>query len=179
MDGMVETLAALESLNAKARALEWPGEFERAGAFDRPELNRLLSLWRDKAENDRASRANLDFHALKEVLPHVWIVERVIEGGRARYRCRLMGTEVARVAGDLTGRFFDEAVAPNLVPRWIAVCDAIFASREPIRAFLRVDLPAANFLDCEMFLVPFAGEDGEPSSEALVVSYFRPSSNRW
>ncbi len=73
-------------------------------------LRALLSYWRAK-RGDRAmpARADLDPLEIPTLLPIVGLVD-VLDGG-ARFRYRLVGTEMVEVAGhDPTGRFLDEVL---------------------------------------------------------------------
>ncbi len=73
-------------------------------------LRALFGYWREK-RGDRAmpARADLDPLEIPTLLPIVGLVD-VLDGG-ARFRYRLVGTEIVDVAGhDPTGRFLDEAL---------------------------------------------------------------------
>ncbi len=73
-------------------------------------LRALVGYWREK-RGDRAmpARADLDPIEIPTLLPIVGLID-VLDGG-ARFRYRLMGTEMVGVAGyDPTGRFLDEAL---------------------------------------------------------------------
>lgn len=72
-------------------------------------LRALFGYWREK-RGDRAmpARADLDPLEIPTLLPIVGLVD-VLDGG-ARFRYRLVGTEIVEVDGhDPTGRFLDEA----------------------------------------------------------------------
>ena len=73
-------------------------------------LRALFGYWREK-RGDRAmpARADLDPLDIPTLLPIVGLVD-VLDGG-ARFRYRLIGTEIVGVAGhDPTGRFLDEVL---------------------------------------------------------------------
>ncbi len=73
-------------------------------------LRALFGYWREK-RGDRAmpARADLDPLEIPTLLPIVGLVD-VLDGG-ARFRYRLVGTEMVDVSGhDPTGRFLDEAL---------------------------------------------------------------------
>jgi hypothetical protein len=159
-------------LRAGARAIGWDADIEWAQAFDHPQLGRLLTLWREKARNGLPGRADLGARELKEFLPNLWIVKRVEDSGRTRYQFRLIGTVVAQVVGDYTGHYIEELVPVELLPRWLLLCEVVLGASAPIRVKAKVDLPMANYLAAEIFIAPFAGDNGSPPSKIAAATYF-------
>ena len=72
-------------------------------------LRALFGYWREKrGDGAMPARADLDPLEIPTLLPIVGLVD-VLDGG-ARFRYRLVGTEIVEVDGhDPTGRFLDEA----------------------------------------------------------------------
>jgi len=141
----------------------WVGFCDPALAFRSSELLDLSALWhRAKGAGEIPKRADFTPRALKSCLPHVAIYERVIcDKMGMRYRVRLMGTRFADVMGDLTGKFIDEAVAPQFLPRWYAALDAVLEARVPLRFLSRSDTVNKKFLLGEFFEAPLLNDNGE------------------
>src|SRR4051794_4528902 len=74
-----------------------------------PLLQRLYAYWGEKrAEGRRPGRADIDPVELAFILGSLLLVE-VITGTPPRFRIRIHGTNLARLAGyDLTGKMLDE-----------------------------------------------------------------------
>ncbi len=101
---------------------------------------------------------------LKSQLPHLAIYEKIESAGEGRrYRVRLMGTKFADVMGDMTGKFIDEAVPAEFIPRWYAALDAVTDSLAPLRFLSRSDTSNRQFLYGEFFEAPLLDDDGAPS----------------
>ena len=130
-----------------------------------PILRRAYDYWLDKcAGRPFPDRADLDPAEIKDVLPHLTIVE--VTGGdtRPRFRYRLVGTAVAEAVGrDRTGCFADEALdrrqAEFLCGLWRDVC----ASGCPVYAASAYDIEsddqaaaADHGLSRERLLLPFS-----------------------
>ena len=73
-------------------------------------LRALFGYWREKrGDGTMPARADLDPLEIPTLLPIVGLVD-VLDGG-ARFRYRLVGTEIVDVDGhDATGRFLDEVL---------------------------------------------------------------------
>ncbi len=130
--------AAAEEFNRFAERTAAPSRCDATLAFATPALTQALALWREKA-GARAipSRHDFDAHALKAYLPTVAIVEAVDESETRRYRFRLMGTAIADLLGDHTGKFIDQAVVSPFRERWSAAMSAALAAGAPLRPFGR------------------------------------------
>lgn len=164
---------ASQSFNAKARQAGWASLCDATLAFVRPEFGELLCLWREHAEAEGLPfRKHFGPRSLKALLRHVAIYERV-ENGEARYRVRLMGTAFADAMGDLSGRFIDEAVAPEFLPRWYAALGAAIEARAPLRFVSRLDTVNKSYLVAEYFEAPILADDGS-ASLILAAGHFAP-----
>ena len=164
-------LAAAEEFNRFAERTAAPSRCDPTLAFEAPMLLNALALWREKAGADGVpSRRDLGAHALKAYLPHVAIVDPVDDGVVRRYRFRLMGTAIAELLGDHTGKFIDEAVVSPFRERWTAVMDAPLAAGVPLRIFGRVEYNQMNYLTMELLLAPL--RDGDAQS-ILIVTHAR------
>ncbi len=75
-----------------------------------------------------------------------------------------MGTKFADVMGDMTGKFIDEAVPAEFIPRWYAALDAVMATPRAAGAFCRARIRrTGRFLYGEFFEAPLLDDDGAPS----------------
>ncbi|HTW33062.1 MAG TPA: PAS domain-containing protein [Rhizomicrobium sp.] len=173
-------LAAAEEFNRFAERTGAPSRCDPTLAFAAPALSKALLLWREKAgERDMPSRSDFSARTLKAHLPHVAIVDAVDEGPGRRYRFRLMGTAIAGLLGDHTGKFIDEAVVSPFRERWTAVMDGPLAAGAPLRIFGRVDYNNMNFLAMELLLAPLRDDGAESilivtSARAADLNAFKP-----
>ena len=82
-----------------------------------PKLQLFFDYWVAIAPAGRLpGRQHLDPVRLGPVLPHVWMLDVVRNGGAPRFRYRLAGTkEVETLQREVTGRWFDEVhpLAPS------------------------------------------------------------------
>lgn len=162
-----------EILNARAAAEGWPTQFFSRLKFDRPELNGLAAVWREKAKNAPAPhRSDLDARVLKPVLRNITIAESVHEGGQRRFRIRLVGSEIAELFGNHANSYIDEMVPPELLPRWHVPYDTVLESCRPLRVISHFDHPAVNYLTGESLLAPLLDEKGKPTL-LIAATYFQ------
>jgi len=130
-----------------------------------PILRRAYDYWLKKcAGRPFPNRADLDPAEIKDVLPHLTIVERTGSDAEPRFRYRLVGTAVVQAVGrDRTGCFADEALdrrqAEFLCGLWRDVC----ASGCPIYAASAYDIESDDTaaaddegLSRERLLLPFS-----------------------
>jgi hypothetical protein len=163
--------------NAMALAQEWAGLCDPTLAFRRPELAAMAAFWRQTAGDAPVPRrADMKVSSLKAHLPHVVIYERIVVGSARRYRVRLMGTQFAQVMGDLTGKFIDEAIAPQFLSRWNAALDAVLDAGVPLRFISRSDTANKSFLVGEFFEAPLLS-DGGSMNLVIAAGIFTPADN--
>lgn len=153
------------AFNDLAATEGWPAICDRGAAFERRELNEILAIWREKAAGRlMPTRKDMTARVLKPYLPHVTIYERVAaSSGNWRYRVRLMGTQFSKVMGDLTGKFIDEAVPKQFLPRWTAALDEPLNVCAPVRFLSRSDTNNMSYLVAEYFSAPLLGDSGHPN----------------
>jgi hypothetical protein len=173
--GIVAVTDAAETLNARARAEGWPLECDSKLVFDRPELTMLRDVWRSSAAKvGLPTRNDLGAPALKSVLRHLSIMERVIDPEKgSRYRVLHQGSYFAAVIGDKTGTFIDESIPAVLLPRWTVPFDLILETHTPLRIISRFEHEKLDYAMGESFLAPLSGENGEAN---LLMSclYLKP-----
>jgi hypothetical protein len=161
--------------NVFAEKAGWGTRCYTALEFERPELNALRDVWFEIASRKSTpTRADFDARTLKPFLNHVTFVDRFCgEDSRPRYRIRLMGSEVARLFGEQTGRFVDEFIPPQNLPRWTMGYDVVMHAGVPLRFTSRFELPQVSFLDGESFSAPLARKGDTPSG-ILSALYVKP-----
>lgn len=127
--------------------------------FQDPRLGRLLDWWCEKvASLDRLpGRQHFDPLEMAALLPHLYMAD-VVAGG-ARYRWRLLGTELNALAGrDVTGRHFDEIYAPDIYDNVVASLAAVVRDRQPMRSYGTYAFAARAFVGFEAMEVPLASD---------------------
>ncbi|MBI3675888.1 MAG: PAS domain-containing protein [Proteobacteria bacterium] len=170
--GLVE-LDPADAMNAQAISENWPFYCFSTLEFEQPELNLLRDVWFKKRGGGKIPlRSALDARALKPVLSHLTILERVKDGDRLRYRVRLTGSAIARLSGENTGRFLDEVIPAELLPRWTVPYDVVLKALRPLRFVSHFAFEKINYLDGESFIAPLLDADSKASIVMSVV-YFK------
>jgi hypothetical protein len=132
-------------------------------AFDDPRLARLAALWLERAGAggipERSALGPEVLHPLG-LLPNVMLVD-VIDGG-ARFRYRLVGTEITAIAGrDATGKFFEEIYEPPALKHRTETLHWVMRERRPLRTADRLDAPGKEFIGYEALSAPLGNADGD------------------
>ena len=159
----MNVLAVARTLNQKAAQARVHHFCDPTLAFSDPVYERFLSLWRSKA-GTRAMPAKSEItpRDLKDFLRDVVICQRVAEHP-SDYTWRVIGTKVAEVVGENTGKTIAESTPPELAARWIECGDLILNGGQPMRFLGRVHLKDREYLDAENLFVPLANDDGLPA----------------
>jgi hypothetical protein len=162
------------AINDRSVAGDWGTVCDASLAFETPALIALSKLWHAKAATLGHPPARSDFAAreLKSLLGNIAIIERVGHDN-PRYRCRYYGTEFVHLMGEQTGRFMDEFIPPNLLPRWTMGYEAAGALGAPLRFTSRFQLPELSYLTGEMFVAPFHSGPGR-NTTFLSAMYVQP-----
>jgi hypothetical protein len=154
---------ASEKFNARARNEGWASICDASLAFQRMEFRLLLATWHDCGDEEHLpSRRAVTPHKLKSLLRNVAIYERVTNG-KVRYRVKMMGSAFADIMGDMSGRFLDEVVPEEHLPRWHAVLDATLEAGAPLRFVSRADAARKSHMVGEYFEAPLLNDDGAPT----------------
>lgn len=162
--------------NRAAKAGDWHSLCDATLRFLHPDLIKLHDLWKSEAvDGGIPLRRTMSPRLLKSFLRDIAIYERIGMGETRRYRVRLMGTAFAQILGDLTGRFLDEAISPDILPRWYGALDATLGVKAPLRFVGREDTNQMTFLTGEFFSAPLAADDGQVN---LVLGAARYSGKR-
>lgn len=164
-----------EIINAKAKAEGWPFRCDPDLEFSRPELALLRDVWLSRLTTSPMSdRALFDVRELKSAFRRVTIVERAAEGqGPARYRVNYQGSYLAALMGNNLGKFVDENVPPQLLPRWHTIFDNVLDTGAPIRVVVDFEFARLNFASAEAFIAPLSNAAGKVNL-VLAGLYIRP-----
>ncbi len=141
----------------------------------------LLQLW-NAARGSRRLPPRRAFQPedLRPWLPHIGIVE-IVQPGR-RFRVKLAGTQIVVYDGsDLTGRFFDEILPPEVYAGFIVPYETAIATRQPWIDDLRyhepahsLEMPQSTYLPVRRIILPCA-DDGETVDRFVVALFgYRP-----
>ena len=132
-------LACASEYNDAAKKNGWPTLCDASAKFVHPDLCRLLGLWRRQAKaHGIPLHADMTPRQLKSFLGDIALYERIAPpGARRRWRVRQMGSSFGQIMGELSGKFLDETVPADLLPRWdcaryhagAAGAPAVFESR--------------------------------------------------
>jgi hypothetical protein len=157
----MEIRAAIDAFNAQSTAEGWEQLCDPALGFAHRDYHAVIALWTAQA-GARAlpARADMTARVLKTYLPNIAIKERVA-CDPSRYRWRLMGTRVAQVIGERTGKFAEENASPRLAARGSANCDLTLETRVPLRFVGRVLAKDRDYLASEALYLPLADDTGE------------------
>jgi len=154
---------ATKALNQRAARERWYYFCDPALAFSDSYYDPLLSLWRAKAGgHEMPRRSDFTPRDLKDVLRNIVLFERVASNP-SRYRWRLIGTNLTGMAGDNTGKMFEETLSPDHVARWVECADLILGGGQPLRFIGRVNLKGREYLDAENLFVPLSNDNEEPT----------------
>jgi hypothetical protein len=158
----MDITAAIAALNQQAEAQGWEQFCDPDLSFTDPDFAAVLALWKAHARGRALPlRTDMSARVLKTYLPHISLKERVQENP-SRYRWRLIGTRVAQIIGERTGKFSDENAPPLLAARWIASCDLILAIGMPLRIVGRVLADNKDYLSNDLLVMPLADAQGAP-----------------
>jgi hypothetical protein len=102
-----------------------------------PILARVLAYWTDKRHGrTMPRRRDIDPIDLRELLPHIQLIDVVNSGARARYRYRLVGTSLVTAFGkEYTGKYLDELFTGERLRMAETVFGKVREERQPV--FLR------------------------------------------
>jgi hypothetical protein len=162
--------------NSLAQSEGWHSICFSVSTFEHPELNALLSIWRNLAKDAGIPRRkDLTPQLLRAHLASIAIYEQHAAPDRSvRYRVRVMGVRFTSVLGNLNGKYFDEAVPRQHLARWHAAPDAVIAARAPLRFISRSETANKDFITGEYLVAPLIGDSGEVNT-VLSAAAFGPT----
>ena len=156
-------VAGAADYNEQADKNGWVSLCDASVTFNHPDLRRLLGLWRKQAKSGIPLRRDMTARVLKSFLPDIAICERLTGDGQRRYRVSIMGVWFAQLLGNITGKYLDDMLPPEHLPRWQAALDATLADGVPLRFLARTDTSAMSFLNGEYLVAPLLADNGSPS----------------
>jgi hypothetical protein len=172
--GIAKAIDPAAVINAKAAAEGWPFRCDPDLAFARPDLNLLRDVWHSQATTTAMSdRVLFENKALKSVFRRITIVERITDGSRTRYRVNYQGSYLAALMGNNLGKFVDEHIPPQLLPRWHTVFDGVLDGGAPVRLTIDFEFARLNFASAEAFIAPLSNGAGKVNL-VLVGMFVRP-----
>ena len=173
----MNVLAVARALNQKAAQTKAYHFCDPTLAFSDTVYEQFLALWRGKA-GTRAMPAKSEItpRDLKDFLGDVIVVQRITENP-SHYVCRLVGSKVAEVVGNNTGKSIQDSAPSELSARWIECADLILNGGKPLRFLGRVHLKDREYLDAENLFVPLADDQGHPTFVLGLCRYTPRRSN--
>jgi hypothetical protein len=154
-------LDAVAAFNALAVQEGWEQQCDPTLAFVHPDFPVIFEIWKEQAGGKpMPARRSMTPRTLKEFLPRVAINERA-SFDPPRFTWRLMGTQIAQVLGERTGKFIDEDAPPRQVARWNASLDLVMRCARPMRFCGRVLANNKTYLASELLFMPLADDLGE------------------
>jgi hypothetical protein len=166
----------IDVFNTRAHREAWPVSCYRADAFENEALQDIAEVW-DAVRGDKPMPARADFSArsLSRHLSYVTFIEIVWPAAALtpRYRIGFFGSRLSLFAGDITGRFVDEAIEPQLIPTWYSEFGVAVSLRRPVRFVSRVRAFRLQFVSAETVLAPLADAKGEVAGFLLGAAFNR------
>lgn len=99
-----------------------------------PAISAIYDFWSARCRDGRIpGRRDIDMVDIpRALLPDLLLFDVVEADGARRFRYRLVGSDIERVAGiDPTGRFLDEIIPADRTAELVASLDAAIATRRP------------------------------------------------
>jgi len=123
-----------------------------------PLLRQLFDYWtKKKGERIAPSRTDIDPAELRALLRNVFLVERV--GEPPRYRYRLVGTNIVREFGEeITGRYLDEVDFDYVTSRVVSEYDRAAEERRPIASKWAYTKQSGRRMVYERLILPLSSD---------------------
>ena len=171
------TIANAAAYNKTALRNGWFSLCDATANFNHPDLRRLLGVWRRAVTSHGLPRkSDMTERVLHSFRRDIAFYEKVAgKSGSRRWRVERMGASLAQIMGDLSGRFLDEVIDEELLPRWNVALDATVGEGAPLRFLSRNN--RMSFLNGEFFSAPLIGANGS-ASFVLAAGRFS-SARRW
>jgi hypothetical protein len=165
-------ISCVGDLNRQAIANGWPLLCDSDCRFTEKKLSGVLALWREKAVDGIPYRKDMTARLLQPYIPQLSIFERVATAdGLGRFRVRLMGTNMVMFTTEMSGRFVDEAIEAEFLPRWNALGQAVLHCGGPVRILHRGDTFHKKHVVGEAFAAPLLTNDGRADLIMAVTSF--------
>ena len=120
----------------------------------------FFDYWKSKCRPERLpARGDIEPLEMVAFLPYVVLLDVERRPQAARFRYRLVGTEVVALFGyDPTGRYLDEATLSQLYPQVHGRLLSVVETKRPYYAILPVPLPNRDSVYAEILTVPMASD---------------------
>jgi len=153
-------ISSAADFNETAASKGWPLLCDEACGFDHALLSELLTLWRGEAAGGIPARNAMTARKLQPFMRNIALYERNGAGEQRRYRVRLLGSGIVQYYGELTGKFFEDAVPAKFLDRWYAVSDISLKAQKPVRIVLRADTFEKSYMTAEYLCAPLQDDAG-------------------
>jgi len=155
---------------AGSHGAPWFGTY--ALDFVTPQLKQVAALWEAKrGSRTMPARSDFGIREMKTVLPQMSMMDIVRDGGRLRFRVRLMGSAMDELVAPVTGRYIDEVVPPHFNAKWTEQWMPAIDGRRLRRAAGRVEYAERRWYVAESLYAPLA-KDGETPDILMVVAFY-------
>ncbi len=148
------------AFNQTAASKGWPLLCDDSCGFEHALLGELLTLWRGEAANGIPARTVMTARKLQPFMRNIALYERNGTGEQRRYRVRLMGSGIVQYYGELTGKFFEDAVPAKYLDRWYGISDVSLIAQKPVRFVLRADTFEKSYMTAEYLCAPLQDDAG-------------------
>ena len=163
---------AAELYNARAQSQGWASYCDPTLSFDHDGFHQLVGLWHTlRGAAPLPPRQAMTARLLKDFLPDLALYERSEVPGGYRHLCRLMGTRVAQVYGEHTGKVMQDFLPPQHIARFCAGIDEGLKVGAPLRFLARTDSANSDYLSAEYCVMPLADAAGAPTMVMIGVSF--------
>ncbi|MEQ9638722.1 MAG: PAS domain-containing protein [Alphaproteobacteria bacterium] len=135
--------------------------FDPSLRFLHPALAEALTYWsRKRGGAVFPTRADIDPLEIPALLRHVLLFDRVECAAPPGYtwRFRLVGTTVAALYGEHTGKVIEDALAPRFAARNRGVMEAAVERHAPMRAIGRTRYVSSQWLIGEALVAPLSSD---------------------
>jgi hypothetical protein len=162
----------VERFNQTAHANGWPVLCDPYCRFIDPKLNDAAQLWREKAQSGIPYRHDMTVRLLQPFVSQLSIYERQrLPDGATRWKARLMGTDVALAMAEMSGKYIDEVLKPEFLPRWKLTGETLLEHGGPLRFLRRVDSFGKRYMVGEDFAAPLLNDRGQMEISMSVSSF--------
>jgi hypothetical protein len=165
-------LEAADRFNRAARESGWPLICDPYCHFTDVRLRKAMTIWMEQANGFVPYRRDLTVRILQPFVSQLSIYERIARpDGNIRWKVRLMGTEVALTTTEMTGKFLDEVLKPEFMPRWDLTGETVLRQGGPLRFLRRTDSFGKRYIVCEDFAAPLLNDKGEAVITMSISSF--------
>ena len=175
---MLDIKVAAKAHNEKSARRNWRQLCDPDLSFDEPFFNDLIALWRSKLGSAQIpKRSAITIRELKPFLTNIAIMERIKENP-SQYRWKLVGTKVAQVLGEHTGKLLEDGITHEQLSRLSESFDMVLEAGQPWRFYGEVTLNGRDYLIAENLYLPLADEDGKARFIMALCRYASASTER-